>query len=175
MTRRIFVAVPISRELQEVILDWEKSFKDLPVRWLAGKDLHVTLIPPWQTDDIDSVLEKLKTVQGKFEPFDIEFNKVTYGPTLREPRLVWATGKVSKPMIALKDELEKIFPEYKLPHDPWTMHLTLARFKPETFSSFPVKNLDEYLLWPERVSSIVLMESHPGSNYEVLEEIPLVV
>ena len=38
---RVFVAVPISSELQKEILGWEGGFQKLPVRWLSGKNLHI--------------------------------------------------------------------------------------------------------------------------------------
>lgn len=173
MKKRIFVAAAISSELQKEILEWGKEHEELPVRWLAGKNLHITLIPPWYADDIESVIEKLRTIKG--QPFDIEFNKVTYGPGPERPRLIWAEGGAPAEIRELKIQLEKLLnkePEKRT----FTLHLTIARFRPETFVSFQVKKLDEKVAWHEKISSIVLMEAHlssKGADYEILSRFTL--
>lgn len=172
---RIFVAIPVSESLQGEILEWEKDYQRLPVRWLSGKNLHITLVPPWEENDWKETTEKLKSLGGTIGQFGIEFNKVEYGPYGREPRLIWAEGRPPKILLDLKGKLELLLGR-KSDFHPWLMHLTLARFRPETFSSFSVKQLCEEVHWPEQVTSIVLMESHllpDGSDYEVLEEIKL--
>lgn len=172
--RRLFVAVKISEALQKEILVWREKFSGrLPdkVRWLSGKNLHITLIPPWYESNIKDQISKIKEV--KVLPFEISFTKVKYGPNSRCPRLIWAEGKAPKELVRLKRVLEKIFPEYKNTHKEWFMHLTIARFDPSEISSSPVKQLDEEILWRDDISSFVLIESHlsrKGADYEVLEE-----
>ncbi len=144
------------------------------IRRLAGKNLHITLIPPWYTDNIDAVVKKLNKVSCP--PFDIEFHKVAYGPDPKRPRLIWAEGTASEGAVCLKDRLEKMFPEYKSTYKEWLVHMTIARFKPEEFSSFPIKKLDEKVLWKDKIKTFILMESHlsrEGADYEVLEEFKL--
>lgn len=171
MKRRIFVALPIEGPLQNEVLEWEDQFKKFSVRWLEGKNLHITLVPPWYTDDVESVIEELKSVEDTIGSFDISFFKVVYGPTPREPRLIWTEGETSPKLIALKEALEKaINTETEKRH--YKLHCTLARFRPETFSSFSIKHLDEKVSWTQRCGSFVLMESHlsrSGADYEILE------
>ena len=71
---RIFVGIPISQELQGRILEWEDKhqepiFKNQtnsknqisnPIRCVAGKNLHVTLAPPWETGEWKVESEKSK-------------------------------------------------------------------------------------------------------------------
>lgn len=171
--RRIFIAISISPKLQQEILAWEKAYRQLPVRWLAGKNLHITLIPPWYTDNVESVIEKLRNLEMK--TFHIEFDRVTYGPDSKRPRLIWAEGKAFKEILELKSCLEKILNK-KPEKRQFTLHLTVARFHPETFSSFPAKQLDERVLWQEKIKSFVLMESYlsrEGADYEVLYKFTL--
>lgn len=168
--KRIFIAIPISEDVQKEILKWTKRYKKLPVRWLAGKNLHITLIPPWYTDNVETVIKKLKKVECP--PFDIEFSKVSYGPDPKRPRLIWAEGTASESVVCLKDKLEKMLPEYKSTYKEWLMHMTIARFDPDTFSSFPVKKIDEKVIWQDNIKTFVLMESHlsrEGADYEILE------
>lgn len=168
--KRIFVGLPVSIRLQEEISEWEKGYKDLPVRWMVGKNLHITLVPPWYTDDVEAVAEKLSGIKGR--PFDIEFHKVAYGPDSKRPRLIWAEGKAPKELAYLKARAERALKK-EAERRPFSLHLTLARFRPEDFPRFRIKELNEKVSWRDKASSIVLMESrlsHQGANYEVLEE-----
>ena len=174
MNRRIFIAIPISQPLQQGIFDWERGFSQLPVRWLIGKNLHITLVPPWYEEEsqISGCKVRLAEAANGLKPFELKFTRVTFGPDPREPRLIWAEGTAPKEIVELRDKLLRVFSR---PAEKRTFktHLTLARFRPETFSSFPVKNLDEKVYWPEKVSSVVLMESHlsrDGADYEVIAE-----
>jgi len=176
LKRRIFVAILISPKLQKEIITWENQWQSasrkMPVRWLAEKNLHLTLIPPWYEDDIDQITKILKTFSGKTVPYEIKFDKVTFGPDPSIPRLIWAEGKTPPEIINLKSQLEKILlkqPEKR----PFLLHLTLARFRPEMFSIFPIKKLDESVSWNDNINSFALMESHlspKGAEYSILEK-----
>ena len=196
--KRIFVAVGTAPELQEAVAAWAAAHGALPVRWLsgpvrngvsngAGKNLHVTLVPPWYERDTDAVARKLAPLRG-FAPFAVRFDRIVYGPSPREPRLIWAEGTAPQELIELKQKIELLLgvhPEAR----PFRLHLTLARlrtpkrsdggqarFRPEQFASFPMKRLDERVSWTEEIRSVLLMESHlspAGADYEVLADIPL--
>ena len=175
MARRIFVAIPVSKLLQETILLWEEQYANLPVRWLSEKNLHVTLIPPWYEERVDAVCLKLQAFRGMRASFGMEFTRVRFGPDEKNPRLIWAEGEVPRELLSLKDGIEEALGQHGEMR-PFRLHLTLARFRPETFSSFPTKKLDERVEWRERPASFVLMESHlspHGADYEVLKEITL--
>ena len=166
---RVFVAVPISNELQGKILEWEKFFPDLSVRWLLGKNLHITLVPPWEENNVEGVKNLLEKVENP-APFEAEFNDVSFGPNPKSPRLIWASGNAPREMVNLKNNVEKVL-EINPENRPYKLHLTLARFKLEDFRNFSIKNLNEKVLWKERVDSFVLMESRlsrAGADYETI-------
>lgn len=174
MSRRVFVGIKISNGLQEEILGWEKSWQQkLTVRWLAGKNLHITLIPPWYEGNPEKVKNALGEIKGKFKPFEIKFNKITFGPDPKHPRLIWTEGKAPPEIFKLKKLLEKILNQAGEKRK-FSLHLTLARFQPKDFLFFPIKTLDEEIAWAQEVYSIILFEAHlflTGAEYEVLEEI----
>jgi 2'-5' RNA ligase len=142
---RVFIGIKIGEELQKKILEWEKYYKNLPVRWLAPENLHITLIPPWEENIIEKAKGKLESIKkGKFE---IVFDKISFGPDSRYPRLIWAEGNL--------------------------FHLTLARFDPKKFKDFPIKKLNEKVDWQEKVSEVCLFQSFPNSVYKILHKVPL--
>jgi len=176
--KRIFIALLISESLQREILNWEKSnlkLKNLPVRWIAGKNLHLTLVSPWLETDIESVFGKLRDIVKGFKPFEIEFVKVCFGPNKNNPRLIWAEGASCDNLASLKEKLENIF-GVKNENRPWLPHLTLARFKPKDFAAFSIKKLDEKVSWKEFVDNVAIMESKlssSGTEYEIMREVKL--
>lgn len=181
MKLRVFVSIAISEKLQNEIADWRLNFLGknpgafFDLRWLADKNLHITLIPPWYEDEhaVEKVKSKMQQAISSVAPFEIEFNKVTYGPDQRRPRLIWGEGKAPQELLDLKSGLEKIL-DKKPERREFTLHLTLARFRPENFRYFSLKKLDEKILWRDTVRSIVLMESFlspTGADYEVLAEV----
>lgn len=174
MKHRVFVAIGIPEGLQDEIAAWSEKHAEIPVRWLAGKNLHITLVPPWYEENVDDVRERLSAIRG--EPFELRFSRVTCGPNPREPRLIWAEGNTPQALAELRASIHEalgIEPEKR----PFRAHLTLARFRPEDFIKFPVQTLDEKVDWQAEVDSFVLMESHlsrAGADYGVLAEFQLV-
>lgn len=182
--KRIFLAIGISKGLQKEIAVWEGRHKDIPVRWLLGKNLHVTLVPPWYEDEGGMPkMKELIAMAGGVPRFSMQFEEVTYGPNAKTPRLIWASGEAPKEIFLLKHALEERIGGYaraslarQASYKPFRMHITLARFREEDFSSFPRKDLHERVEWEENVRSFVLMESRlspAGSDYEILEEVGL--
>lgn len=174
--RRLFVGIGISSALQEEIDVWTRGLHaKIPARWIAARNLHITLNAPWYAESIDDVIACLKETID-IPPFDLRFLSVLFGPNPRAPRLVWAQGRASGEMVHLKAALEKRL-GIKSEKRPLLLHLTLARFRPEQFSSFPLKQLHERIEWKMRAESFRLYESHltpDGAEYETLAEFDLV-
>lgn len=173
--KRIFVGIKISEKLRSETAAWKSKYENLPVRWIAGGDLHITLVAPWEADDDE--IEKIKDDLANtnfVQPFDIEFTKIIYGPDSGDPRLIWAEGEAPKEIIGLSEKLGAALDRKNI--RPFLLHLTLARFRPENFSSFPVKNLNDIISWKERVKKLQLFESvllPEGAKYDILEEFRL--
>lgn len=173
MKQRIFVALTVSNRLQRNVESWQKNLKDLPLRLMRGKNLHITLIPPWYVEDPENAISILKKVRG-IKPFKVGFEKITYGPRKYKPRLIWANGQEKDEIIRLKKEIGKILKKKEEKRE-YLLHLTIARFKPEDYDNFPVKELNEKIAWKETFSSFCLMRSHikrGGADYEVIKNFP---
>lgn len=114
MSHRIFIALQISANLQNKIANWSQKYSKLPVRWLAGKNLHITIIPPWYENNIDHVLEVLKNFNGSIsarsknhpDKFQLAFRSIAYGPSPSAPRLIWASGLTNRVLVNFKKNLQ---------------------------------------------------------------------
>jgi 2'-5' RNA ligase len=206
--KRIFVGIPISEELQKEILEWQMiiyqdfdlSLNPSPtpgegnkVRWLAGKNLHITLVPPWQTSheawnmEHKALNQKLQEAAKNIKPFVIRFEKISFGPNIHQPRLIWASSPIKSSSFA--DDSEAVFNgvnELRLKiydalgqqpeNRPFQLHVTLARFRAEDFEKFAIKKLNEKADWKMKVENFALYQSHLsplGADYEILAEFHL--
>jgi 2'-5' RNA ligase len=169
---RIFIGLPIGKNLQDKILKFEKKFKNLPVRWISPHNLHITLVPPWYENNIEEVKEKLKSFNlGK--SFKISFYKVEYGPSKKFPRLIWAVGDAPKELLILRQNLLNILSQKPEQRD-FKLHLTLARFNFNPKIKLP--EINESIYWEDEIKEVVLFRSHllkTGAEYEILEKIKL--
>jgi 2'-5' RNA ligase len=100
---------------------------------------------------------------------------VRYGPTLREPRLIWAEGESPDQLFVAKHAIERALSR-NAAERPFRLHLTVARFDPARFPKFSEQNIRDAVSWTEEAKTFVLMESHrtpSGADYTVLGEFRL--
>jgi len=175
MTQRIFLAIPVSTEVQRQIASWRASREDLrelPLRWLDDRDLHVTLVPPWNEDRIEDLLDRFKSFAPTAMQKPIRFDRIHYGPMRDRPRLVWAIAKTAGDLIRLKHQIERALDLRRDPR-PLKAHLTLARFEPQAFAQFPVQDLNDFVSWIQSVNRVAVYESivaPDGVHYNILAE-----
>lgn len=185
--KRVYIAFRIPRDLTDRIMAWETGRKNWPVRWLAPHNLHLTVIPPWEAEEaeiiaIGSELERLK---GSFSSFPVRFTRIGYGPQPTAPRLIWATGETPSGAVRLKNVLDDALNRRHHDRAPFRprlsprpdnrrtlfLHLTLARFRAQDFSSRLRPALAETVDWPAALSRIELIESilgPAGAEYRTL-------
>jgi 2'-5' RNA ligase len=174
MSKRIFIAIPLSSELEQIVTDWQAKHASLPVRWVKGENLHFTVVPPWEVDDVQPIIDKLNTLSLDFFPFTIQLHQIRLGPERFHPSLIWAEGQTPQKLFDLKSTIEHAL-RLTSAAQSLRLHITLARFKTEDFARFPNKELTEHIQWRQIVNSFVVMESHrlaEGADYEVLAKIP---
>lgn len=174
MKKRIFIGIKASNEIISKVVLWQERYEGkIIVRWLLSKNLHITLIPPWYERDIDSVFKKLSNPVNKTVPFKIRFQKITFGPNIKHPRLIWAEAEMTNKIYLLKESIEKTL---DIEHEKRKLrpHLTIARFREDNFKFFKVRELIDLISWEMYVKSFQIFESKISSNgaeYEVLKEI----
>lgn len=168
---RVFVALTLSEPMQQSVLFWRQNHTALPVRWIAEKNLHITLLPPWQAQNLDHIIERLRTVSVDSSPINIKFDHVSLGPQANSRRLIWALGPAPVPLLHLKQNIETALGVSPQPQS-FKLHLTLARFRPKDYETFPVNTLNETVNWHDNIDSFVLIESHllpQRAVYKIIE------
>lgn len=174
--RRLFIGCAVSSVVQQRVLEWRRLHARLPARFTTPKNLHITIVPPWEETDETTIKQTISQLTLPVTgPLEFIFNWVCFGPDPAEPRLIWAEGEVSPGFAELKYRLEE---SLWLPHDkrPLRPHLTIARFHPEDFRRFPQKTLGEAVTWTETAEKFSLFESRlgrGGADYTPIADWPL--
>lgn len=57
---RLFIGIKVSQQLRNKIQTYREKHRDLPVRWIKERNLHITLVPPGKEEDIRREFAKLK-------------------------------------------------------------------------------------------------------------------
>lgn len=171
---RLFVGIGVSEELEEAVAAWAHAHSEFPVRWVTESNLHITLVPPWEGEP-ESALSQLQRVLLP-AGIPLGFHTVSFGPSSHAPRLVWAEGDASPALTRLRSDALEAF-DVVPTHTRFRLHLTLARFRPETWKRFPLRELCEQVEWRDEVRALRLYRSHllpGGAEYEVLAEVPFI-
>lgn len=186
MRHRIFIAINLTDDIKERLLECQKKWPELPAHWTKIENLHITLLflGYLAEEDLPLVLEKTKELALKQKPFSISLVKVVYGPPGKmPPRMIWAQGAGSKELGVLKEGLEKSLLEggikFSAEDRVFAPHITLARIKTWEWRKIEPEErpeVSEEINLSFEVNSIEVMESklkRGGPEYFILESAPL--
>jgi RNA 2',3'-cyclic 3'-phosphodiesterase len=179
MITRLFIGIPASFDIQSKALELKNANKDFQVRWIKPRNLHITLVPPWQAggSEIGEIIKILKA-QPSVEPFYALFNRIDLGPNYKDPRLIWTSGDAPNQLLDLRQTIHNSITTFI--HDreflkySFKMHMTLARFQRASLPRWAEVLFD--ISWPMLVNRFVLYKSNlkpEGAEYEILEEFAL--
>ncbi len=183
--RRIFIAINLPKEIKRKLLNYQRQWQDLPVRWTKSDNLHFTLVFIGYVgeDELLEICNLCHQAAKRHKVFNINLERILLGPPNRPPRMIWAEGEKNQELAGLKNDLEKsLFSSAGSGHNhqksrAFRPHITLARFKQwewQRVSPKPEINLEIAASFP--VESIEIMESElkrTGAKYTILERIKL--
>ncbi len=175
VARRVFIGIPAGEELREQVLEFRKRHDWLRVRWIRPENLHLTIIPPWLSENPESVCAVLRYAALHFPAADVEFTTLSPGPDAAKPRLLWATGKASQFFSTLRDELYARIPLERTDERSFFLHLTIARVRLDEQDDIVRMKLLIPVEWSACLRTLSLYESilkPTGAEYRVLCEIP---
>lgn len=179
MIHRIFLALALPLKVKQELLGYQEKWPELPARWTTPNNLHITLVflGNVSNKELQGVQKIAKEVAVNHKTFSFSLSQIVYGPTEKQPKMVWAKGTVSKELLSLQEDLARTL-GYHNEH-PFSLHITLARLKEWEFRRIepeerPEVNEEISLTIP--VSAVQVMESalkQTGTEYTIVESIPL--
>lgn len=188
MPRRIFIAIKLPEKIKSQLVNYQKKWPELPVRWTKKDNLHITLvfIGYVKDEEIPEICQTVEEIAEKNSIFTISLNKIVYAPPKKmPPRMVWASGEKSEQLTKLQRASENSLLASPLKENIkqgkrlYSPHVTLGRIKRWDFKQLEIEerpSIDEDISFSFEVRSIEIMESQlkrTGAEYTVLESVPL--
>lgn len=183
---RIFIAVEVAPELQQVIAETEQRLEEAgaKLRWTKPANLHFTLRFLGEIPLAQVAKAKVATREAAagVTPFSIELTSMGAFPSVQRPRVVWVgVGEGHEAMQALAERLDERLAHYRFPLEsrPFQVHLTLARVRDSREWGSLVRALDRFkdtVIGSQPVDQMLVMESQlspRGSTYIRVEEVGL--
>ena len=176
---RIFIAINLPENIKKKLADYKEKWPELTARWTKSDNVHITLVFLGYVSDeeIPELCKILEETVSKYNSFDINLNKICYGPfrfsSGQAPRMVWAVGEKISELSLLKKELDK---KLGVVEDrEFAPHITLARISKWAWQRLEPEErpeIDEDINLNFPVNSIEIMESvlkKSGPEYIILE------
>lgn len=143
MKRRLFIAIPLPREISEALVKFQQNASAIlereginkQIRWTAPENIHITVFFIGDTieEKIPLLIKRLETAYKKLESFSLEFSEIIFAPPKAQPRMIWALFKDSSNFQTLVKSTAQavvpLIPNVKFSHKTLVPHATLARFK----------------------------------------------
>ncbi|MEK7482455.1 MAG: RNA 2',3'-cyclic phosphodiesterase [Patescibacteria group bacterium] len=188
--KRLFMAINLPENIKNELAENINEISDLfpegmgreVATWVRKDNLHITLlfIGDTRDEDIPAVLELVNEVAKKHSPFEIQLERICYGPDKKiPPRLIWLELAENKQLSAMTNELKERAGERgllrKFEDRPFSPHITLARIKEWQWRKIEPEerpDIDRDISLSFKVESIDLMESvlkRGGAEYTVLK------
>jgi 2'-5' RNA ligase len=171
--KRVFIGIKLSEELADNFVDLQSAFGELPARFIPPQDIHLTLVPPFETRDLPFVKSELKRALAETHRFKLRFLRLEYAPDKERPRLAWVLCTATRDLVALKKKLLHAFEhKEKVPSVP---HMTVARFKKADAEEVARRRISRPVRFVMDAESVELFESphKGGSGYKVLASVHL--
>jgi len=178
---RVFIAINLPEDIKKILSGFEKKWSELPARWVGKDNLHITLVFLGYLTDLElgEVCMAVKVVVKRHNSFNINLNKISYGPDNKvPPRMVWASGDTIKELSLLKNNLEELLLE-KVRFVPenrgFAPHITLARISAFQWRAIEPEerpDVNETIDLTFTIESIEVMESilrKTGPEYIIIE------
>lgn len=170
---RVFVALRIAPEIAGELAQMVRVPERFAVRRIAPADIHLTLVPPWKETSIPAAIEKLRGAADRAVPFSLAFERLSYGPQPRRPRLLWAECSADEALTTLRDALLAAFGQRD--ERPFRPHVTVARIRGNGAALARKQPIERALAFSQRIETVELMQSPPAGEvgYRVLASLPL--
>ena len=132
---RTFLAIPLPENVRQVVYGFvqNEAKKDLPIKWVAYENLHITLRFLGEID-MDMKARVVQVVAGvcrKCSPFRAQLRGLGCFPGSRNPRVLWlGVDEGSQALCDLDGLLEKGFVPLGFKEEKrFHPHLTIGRIK----------------------------------------------
>jgi RNA 2',3'-cyclic 3'-phosphodiesterase len=169
MEKRLFISIPLTSEILEILESYGKRVRLENIRWISKQNLHITLYFLGDVKEalIPTLVQNLQDLYLNTKPFVLNFEKITFAPPNRRANMIWAQFHKNlnyESLLKQTDAVVKKSIEINAQYNAKELipHTTMARFKifinPQEFQ------LKQPQIPDFQVNSCELVESTLNSN-----------
>jgi len=164
MLRKLFVGIPLDGAVNTALDRHIRSWERLPISWTKRENRHITLFFLGLLDDeyLINIEENLRDACYEFSMFDILFTRISVGPDISKPKMVWLTGEMSQQLVDLHHTIRKAIPSFaKDEKKRFSPHVTLGRIRVSRFlgKEQQLQEIQKDVHIPVGVEQVMLFES----------------
>lgn len=131
---RAFIAIELSEQIREqldAVVRAINSNRSLPVKWVSGKNIHLTLkfLGEQHWDKISALESSLRSEICMMSPFEIIVSGLGAFPNIHRPRVIWVGVQAPQDLNRLHLKVENSARQagFEAEERPFSPHLTLGR------------------------------------------------
>jgi 2'-5' RNA ligase len=188
---RTFVALEmplaIENQLSNVIRTLKDDLKEIPVRWVAVENIHLTLkfIGETSEESVQQVFSLVEQSAKTVNPFELQLKGFGVFPDTRRPLVLWVGVSAPENLATLQQKIESGLAHlgYAVEDRPFNPHLTIARVRrgtgaPDARRIMAAMDAHKTITSePVLINSVTLFQSilnRSGSVYNRLFSAPLI-
>lgn len=179
---RIFIAINLPNDIKKQLDKYKDKWPDLPARWTAKDNLHITLefLGDLTEEELGEVCLVVGSVAERHSMFSISLDNISYS---EKEKMVWASGEKSDGLSNLKKDLQECLLErvaFRPELKSFSPHITLARINQWEWKKIETEErpeINESIEIIFTVESIEVMESElkrGGPKYTAIESHSLI-
>ena len=161
-TRRLFVGIPLSKELKKRLVREMEGFPKEASLLTREENLHVTVffLGFVHEEQVADVCARVGAVCADIESFELEFTGLKLMESDENPKMIWLEGTASEGLKKLREEIEKEFASFITEKKAYRPHITLSKIKKQKWLALAEKLvLKEKLHLMEPVDTVCVFES----------------
>ncbi len=132
---RAFIAIDLSPEihqrLDEVVQDYRSQLANVPIRWVAVTNIHLTLkfLGEVSLSNLDMLTHMLQAEVSTHYQFEISVGGSGAFPNNRQPHVIWVGVEAPQELTVIQNGIEAATARlgYAREERPFSPHLTLGR------------------------------------------------
>lgn len=162
MQRKVFIAVNLPQAVKKRLNQKIEKWRDLPVKWTAENNLHITLafLGYLEDEKIPEVCSAVRQASENLQSFEILLNKIILGPNASQAKMIWTTGEPSRELKKLQEEIEKELGIFTSEKKEFSPHVNMGRIRHEKWIELPeVPMIEEKINFIIPVESVEILES----------------
>ena len=128
---RCFIGIELPVHIRKLLDVVQKQIgsKYAKIKWVAPKNLHITLHFFGELDETDVAEVKKVLSRIKFEKFTVCLDKIGWFPDSERVNILWIGLKPEKEIFNLHGDIEIALKQFLHSGDRFNVHITLGRIK----------------------------------------------